>query len=99
MGSRKSQETLDSVGLQTSLEKGAEEQEETIGEGNNSLTMTFSILQKTNVKHFLNFTVGTFIFWQFVIFKLKAKNYSPTLKLVWKKKSWKPFFTSTKLTN
>lgn len=34
LGNGKSQETLDSVGLQTSLEKGDEELEETRGEGN-----------------------------------------------------------------
>lgn len=36
MGNGRSQETLDSVGLQTSSEKGAEEQEEAIEEGNYS---------------------------------------------------------------
>lgn len=37
MGNGKSQETLDSVGLQTSSEKGAEDQEEKTEEGNYSL--------------------------------------------------------------
>lgn len=36
MGNGKSQETLDSVGLQTYSEKGAEEQEEMTGEGKNN---------------------------------------------------------------
>lgn len=34
LGNGKSQETLDSVGLQTSSEKEADEQEEATGEGN-----------------------------------------------------------------
>ena len=37
MGNSKSQETLDSIGLQSSSERGPEEQEEMTGEGNYSL--------------------------------------------------------------
>lgn len=49
MGNGKSQETLDSVGLQTSSERGADEQEETTGEGNDSFRT------RSDIAHFVGY--------------------------------------------
>lgn len=49
MGNGKSQETLDSVGLQTSSERGADEQEERTGEGNDSFRT------RSDIAHFAGY--------------------------------------------